>query len=209
MEIGWQHPEFFPGGPQPNTNRALRPLTSEVGRDPVHSTRYGRQRFRFPYMWVETYCKHACCVVVLCRLAHMWCFGKHCKQENTHNDKERHAEIVQRHSNSQNNNIHKCNMKYTSHQHQGITTHADRPRRRTGRGKEANGNRLAAPWGLPGRSPTPVLTGPCAASLRRSEEIRCSRRGMAASDAYFLTWLVVPLQACLLCGSSMQIGTSR
>ena len=30
--------------PQPSTNRALRWLTSEVGRDPVYSTRYGRQR---------------------------------------------------------------------------------------------------------------------------------------------------------------------
>ena len=30
--------------PHPNTNRALRRLTSEVRRDPVHSTRYGRQR---------------------------------------------------------------------------------------------------------------------------------------------------------------------
>ena len=32
--------------PHPSTNRALRRLTSEVGRDPVHSTRYGRQRSR-------------------------------------------------------------------------------------------------------------------------------------------------------------------
>ena len=31
--------------PHPSTNRALRRLTSEVGRDPVHSTRYGRQRW--------------------------------------------------------------------------------------------------------------------------------------------------------------------
>ena len=30
--------------PHPSTNRALCCLTSEVGRDPVHSTRYGRQR---------------------------------------------------------------------------------------------------------------------------------------------------------------------
>ena len=30
--------------PHPSTNRALRRLTSELGRDPVHSTRYGRQR---------------------------------------------------------------------------------------------------------------------------------------------------------------------
>ena len=30
--------------PHPSTNWALRRLTSEVGRDPVHSTRYGRQR---------------------------------------------------------------------------------------------------------------------------------------------------------------------
>ena len=31
--------------PHPSTNRALRRLTSEVRRDPVHSTRYGRQRW--------------------------------------------------------------------------------------------------------------------------------------------------------------------
>ena len=30
--------------PHPSTNRALRRLTSEVRRDPVHSTRYGRQQ---------------------------------------------------------------------------------------------------------------------------------------------------------------------
>ena len=30
--------------PHPSTIRALRRLTSEVGRDPVYSTRYGRQR---------------------------------------------------------------------------------------------------------------------------------------------------------------------
>ena len=30
--------------PHPSTNRALRRLTSEIRRDPVHSTRYGRQR---------------------------------------------------------------------------------------------------------------------------------------------------------------------
>ena len=30
--------------PHPSTNRALRRLTSEVERDPAHSTRYGRQR---------------------------------------------------------------------------------------------------------------------------------------------------------------------
>ena len=30
--------------PDPSTNRALSRLTSEVERDPVHSTRYGRQQ---------------------------------------------------------------------------------------------------------------------------------------------------------------------
>ena len=30
--------------PHPSTNRALRRLTAEVRRDPVHSTRYGRRR---------------------------------------------------------------------------------------------------------------------------------------------------------------------
>ena len=30
--------------PHPSTDRALRRLTTEVRRDPVHSTRYGRQR---------------------------------------------------------------------------------------------------------------------------------------------------------------------
>ena len=33
--------------PHPSTNRALRRLTLEVGRDPVHSTRHGRQRQTF------------------------------------------------------------------------------------------------------------------------------------------------------------------
>ena len=33
--------------PHPSTIRALCRLTSEVERDPVHSTRYGRQRFTF------------------------------------------------------------------------------------------------------------------------------------------------------------------
>ena len=33
--------------PHPSTNRALRRLTSEVRRNPVHSTRYGRQRMEF------------------------------------------------------------------------------------------------------------------------------------------------------------------
>ena len=34
--------------PHPSTNRALRRLTSEVRRDPVHSTRYGRRRSHMP-----------------------------------------------------------------------------------------------------------------------------------------------------------------
>ena len=42
--------------------------------------------------------------------------------------------------------------------------------------------KLIAPKGLPRRSPTLVLTGPCAAELRRSKEIRCIRHGMAVSD---------------------------
>ena len=40
--------------PHPSTNRALRRLTSEVGRDPVYSTRYGRQRK------VSVYCTVRC-----------------------------------------------------------------------------------------------------------------------------------------------------
>ena len=42
--------------PHPSTNRALCRLTSEVGRDPVHSTRYGRQRKAFHASAV-----YACC----------------------------------------------------------------------------------------------------------------------------------------------------
>ena len=44
--------------PHPSTNRALRRLTSEVGRDPVHSTRYGRQRWQ-PIHVRLTYVLHA------------------------------------------------------------------------------------------------------------------------------------------------------
>ena len=36
--------------PHPSTSRALSRLTSEVERDPVHSTRYGRQRNLYAYM---------------------------------------------------------------------------------------------------------------------------------------------------------------
>ena len=36
--------------PHPSTNRALCRLSSEVGRDPVHSTRYGRQRMLVSYL---------------------------------------------------------------------------------------------------------------------------------------------------------------
>ena len=42
--------------PHPSTNRALRRLTSEVERDPVHSTRYGRQR---ETMSTRVYIAHA------------------------------------------------------------------------------------------------------------------------------------------------------
>ena len=42
--------------------------------------------------------------------------------------------------------------------------------------------KLAAAEGVPRRSPTPVLTRPLAAYLRRSEEIRCIQRGMAVSE---------------------------
>ena len=38
-----------------------------------------------------------------------------------------------------------------------------RSRRAAGRGTESQREKLTAPRGLPGRSPTPVLTGPCAA----------------------------------------------
>ena len=38
-----------------------------------------------------------------------------------------------------------------------------RSRRAAGRGTESQREKLTAPQGLPGRSPTPVLTGPCAA----------------------------------------------
>ena len=49
--------------PHPSTNRALRRLTSEVGRDPVYSTRYGRQRasyFRRPCTMSNSIVVHGC-----------------------------------------------------------------------------------------------------------------------------------------------------
>ena len=39
-----RRPKVSPGSPHPSTDRALCCLTSEVERDPVHSTRYGRRR---------------------------------------------------------------------------------------------------------------------------------------------------------------------
>ena len=44
--------------PHPSTNRALRRLTSEVRRDPVYSTRYGRQRM-------------ACLLGIICTVPHL------------------------------------------------------------------------------------------------------------------------------------------
>ena len=43
--------------PHPSTNRALCRLTSEVERDPVHSTRYGRQRKHPPTASNSQSCK--------------------------------------------------------------------------------------------------------------------------------------------------------
>jgi hypothetical protein len=54
--------------PHPSTNRALRRLTSEVGRDPVHSTRYGRQR-------VPMYMASTQLAIVACVFAR-WCVCK-------------------------------------------------------------------------------------------------------------------------------------
>ena len=39
--------------PHPSTDRALCRLTSEVRRDPVHSTRYGRQQQMLNTLWLE------------------------------------------------------------------------------------------------------------------------------------------------------------
>ena len=46
--------------PHPSTNRALCCLTSEVERDPVHSTRYGRRRnrVRYPEETIAFACQH-------------------------------------------------------------------------------------------------------------------------------------------------------
>ena len=46
--------------PHPSTNRALRRLTSEVRRDPVHSTRYGRQRALSLHCRVKQMVKQRC-----------------------------------------------------------------------------------------------------------------------------------------------------
>jgi hypothetical protein len=54
--------------PHPSTNRALRRLTSEVGRDPVHSTRYGRQR-------VPVYMAPAQIAIFAC-VFRLWCLCK-------------------------------------------------------------------------------------------------------------------------------------
>ena len=59
--------------PHPSTNRALRRLTSEVGRDLVYSARYGRQRsmckkprFPEPCLPAPTYIYHVCICTYVC-----------------------------------------------------------------------------------------------------------------------------------------------
>jgi hypothetical protein len=51
--------------PHPSTNRALRRLTSEVGRDPVHSTRYGRRRKLTAATMSYTCRRGPCCAYAL------------------------------------------------------------------------------------------------------------------------------------------------
>ena len=52
--------------PDPSTNRALSRLTSEVKRDPVHSTRYGRQRIRCRDLdiYAQTNCPKCTCTKI-------------------------------------------------------------------------------------------------------------------------------------------------
>jgi hypothetical protein len=45
--------------PHPSTNRALRRLTSEFGRDPVHSTRYGRWRQLMIFIFEGQFCNNS------------------------------------------------------------------------------------------------------------------------------------------------------
>ena len=54
--------------PHPSTNRALSRLTSEVRRDPVYSTRYGRQRI------------HSICRITDVSRPKMWPLGKQSRQ---------------------------------------------------------------------------------------------------------------------------------
>ena len=56
--------------PHPSTNRALRRLTSVVGSDPVHSTRYGCQQMVASFYTAE-YGQVSLCVVGL----GVWVFG--------------------------------------------------------------------------------------------------------------------------------------
>ena len=70
--------------PHPSTNRALRRLTSEVGRDLVYSARYGRQRSmykkpRFPepclpaptYIYHVCICRYVCLCIYICLHAYV------------------------------------------------------------------------------------------------------------------------------------------
>jgi hypothetical protein len=115
--------------PHPSTNRALRRLTSEVRRDPVHSTRYGRQREAA--RWVNA--AHSAFTTPFVVLA---CSSDIAPLPIDLSDVEAH--IIGGDAFLQ---FHLANLRIAP----------------------AVREKLTAPQGLPRRSPTLVLTGPCAA----------------------------------------------
>ena len=69
--------------PHPSTNRALRRLTSEVGRDLVYSARYGRQRPMYKKPWFPKPCLPAltyisCMYMYICMSLHIHMSARIC-----------------------------------------------------------------------------------------------------------------------------------
>ena len=154
------------------------------------------------HMIVKSCCKHVCCVFVLCRLAELDAALVLSLNSRTH--KQPHIDL-QRLSTAA------AAAETTLRKHAARNSQFIRTRIHHTRKHEEN-RRMEIGWQhpevFPG-GPPPVLPGPCTDSLRRSKEIRCIRRGMAASDEDFTHDCEVVLQASWLCGCSVQIGTYK
>ncbi len=110
--------------PHPSTSRALSRLTSEVERDPVHSTRYGRQRNLYAYMLRLWKCGHTqTCTHTQNRREHKHTHETTHENSNTHIKHLHHQCDHPTHTHTHTHNTHTHTHTLTKHEHTHTHTH--------------------------------------------------------------------------------------